>query len=222
MIRFNKILALICLLALSTALIAQNSRNVVKVGLYYDNAVVGYTNYNTDVASTNKFGFIAGYERYIGNRIGLNFGFHKYIGASDFFYSKDNTNYRAEATFNENGYGISYESRFYFDDIDSEGGNSGFVGVVFQHNRFTQTVTNVRHTNNLTSITTNFADFENKVNYNRLGIRLGGQFSVDFSSELYLSLFVNLQPTRAVQPISSPTYIPNISYGITYLLGLPF
>lgn len=213
------------MLTFASQLQAQNgNRNLVKfAGIYIDNVTKGPIDYN-DFFIGNKYGFAFGYERYLGSHIGLNVTFHKFFGLSNYDIDDINSSASLDGSFDERAYSISYESRYYFEELDEDGGNSLFLGIVVQHNRIKQAVSNASITSNTTGTPQqyNIPDYEVQNNYNRVGLRIGRQLTDFLSNELYFAIYYNFIPTLSKQPITHPTSIPQLSFGITYLLSVPF
>jgi hypothetical protein len=230
---------LLLTLCLPFWIFAQEKRNVIHLGgLFYDHMLLlnnrEILEESQTLEYTDRMGFSAGYDRVIGSSIMVGLRYSWYIGTGKQGIECNNSFMSApikalETTdsytldYVERGGGFSYESRFFFEEVDKHYGfNSitNYIGVMFSRITLREALVNINaYDVNHNSIPVN--DVENKYSINRLGIKLGGFMSDYVSVDYYVAGYANFVQGKGDKftPLST---VPDFSFAIGCLIGVPF
>lgn len=177
----------------------------------------------------NTFRYVVAYQRLVGNRLLLGVNYSHVFGYNEESISYDYGGYSPvkipnktfySAKYNTRGFGLGYESRYYFSDFDENGANSSYIGFNYQHTRITESLTDARfdNKNNNTLTTEKFDDNVNSIN--RLGITYGLSGSLLLNSEFSVGIYYNI--VNKNQEWKSPINFLDYSINLTWLIGIPF
>lgn len=227
----NKAQYIFILVWLSAIYSYAQPRNIIKFSpITFDNAVSTLDYGSLDLlAFSNKYGFAVKYERLVGNRIAIGIWANKYYSSSNEVYSsggsyspKDYEDLEInQCTYEHGGYMLGYESMYYFEDFDSDGPNSGYIGLSLQQGTFTQGMPEAEYTDqNYRSVKKSFNN--QSVDVNRIGIKLGRTYTSSVSFDMYFSLSYNFTTGPINQNFIAPTQIRPVSFGLGMLMGIPF
>jgi hypothetical protein len=210
--------------------VSAQKRNIIHFGgLFYDYLIAAESE-DDELMFANKTGFTAGYDRLVGNRISVGLRYSYYFGGGDegTHISLNNSGISGvpagtsigSAVFQEKGGGFNYESKYFFDDFDSDGANSGYIGMVITRLNFTETIKDIdAQDNNYNAVHIN--DRENDYGITRIGIKYGGITSGALSSEFYIAGYMNFAKDKG-NLFPSPTRVADYSFAIGWLIGVPF
>lgn len=193
-----------------------------------------------DQLAYNKFYWGFGAERLIGNRIGVQLSYVKYLSAkvTDFYsqysggyvpYNTPSYMYQSnsyESSYSEKGYGISYESKFYFEDFDHDGVNSAYIGFSFMHARFSQHISRIEYraqnANWNDPVLKTYPEDSRSYSINRYGVKFGYAGANALLSDFYLGVYLNSKGNLEEGAWLSPSKIPPVSFNIGWIFGVPF
>lgn len=228
----NILLVFLSIVGLSC--VAQKRNNIQFAGFGYDQW--SESNYNLSsselINSVGRFSYIVGYERLIGNRIAVG-GTLNYIFGKSFVTLDRYDNYNPKeipgyvfdnGIYSIKGYGIGYESKYYFDDFDEDGANSFYLGFNYYYSSIIENFENVSYDKpNGTYLDTIWPEFEsNNYGINRLGVKLGYTSSENLSSQLSLGVFYNMPTSAKDKMWASPVVVNSLSFNLTWVVGVPF
>ncbi|MES2689000.1 MAG: hypothetical protein V4658_01270 [Bacteroidota bacterium] len=208
------------LLILPLSLFAQRQKkNVIK-------PVCIASDYLAETGNTPfEFSYSFEYERQFSPRMAFNVSYHKFL-----LKNQDNGYYRApgisgkdfiSGNYSEEFTGFGYESRYYFNDFDSDGTSSGYMGFVYQLVRATQTLTDARYEDNITG-TNSIVDFpEEHFTIHRPGIRIGHVWQGALYSDLYVGIFYNIRSDYSTNTLT-PFEVKPVSLMLGWNIGIPF
>ena len=227
----NKIGLILIVLLFNSVNGLTQPRNIIKfTPIVFDNMVSTLDYGSLDLlAFSNKYSFAIKYERSVGKRIAIGLWANMYYGSTNDLYTtggsyspKDYPNLKiGQCTYEHGGYLLGYESMYYFDDFDSDGPNSGYLGLSLQHGTFTQGMPKARYTDqNYDYVNKSFN--EQTLDVNRIGLKLGRTYTSSVSFDIYFSLSYNFTTGPINQNFIAPTQIRPISFGLGMLLGIPF
>ncbi len=218
---------LICCLLVTTSSFAQKRNNLQLVGFGYDQW--SNDDYTKDVGefleSVGRFTYIAGYERLIGDRLALGLTYHFIIPSVDnTFY--DFQSYRplrnlpstySNTYYSFSGFNIGYDSKYYFQEFDEDGANGFYIGCNYQYSTITESgIVNYDYNTSQTMLP------RNTYNIHRLGIKTGFTISDDISQQFGIGLFYNMPSSNKDLTWVSPVGVNNISFNISWVVGIPF
>jgi hypothetical protein len=171
------------------------------------------------------------YERLIGTRlsVGINFTRHASFkeNMSKSPYSPIVSNVKSNAGFSqigdykETGFGLGYESRYYFGSFTQQGPASKYIAFSYQYCVFSQYLTNYGYRNNnmqkYSSITYDNQEFS----VHRYGIKIGSSFARKVAGDFYIGVYYNASKGINEQWKTGTEIIP-VSVNAGMAFGLPF
>ncbi len=175
----------------------------------------------------NNFRYVVAYQRLVGNRLLLGVNYSHVYGHKEEPVSYDYGAYSPvkipnktfySAKYNTRGFGLGYESRYYFSDFDEDGANSSYIGFNYQHTRITEFLTDALYYQNSSPSTEKFDDNVNSIN--RFGITYGISGTLLLNSEFSVGVYYNI--VNKNQEWKSPINFLDYSFNLTWLIGIPF
>lgn len=172
-----------------------------------------------------QFSYSFEYERQFSRRTSVNFAF------LNFPVKTDHLNYEnapqepgysySYGEYEESLWGLGYESRYYFNDFETDGTSSGYVGFCYQYLSGKQNLVNAvyKEQNNSTLKTISFPTEHFSIH--RPGIRLGHVWQGALYSDLYFAVIGNFMSYSTANKIKPVEVFP-VSIQVGWNIGIPF
>lgn len=226
----KKLIVLVCI-SISFSAFAQK-RNIVKP-LCFDWEYMDYMPDGAQENLSNVFNYKIGYERLIGMRLSAGLSYVKFLSGvnsidGNYYYSgyapEDISGYPLEkATYENKIQGFEYESRYFFNDLEKEGLNSGYLGFMYGYLTSKQSLTNAtyyNYNNPTDKFTKDYPDKE--MNIHRFGLKLGYAVSGFIYSDIHVGIFYNHRPDGYNNGWVSPSEIYPVNVVLGWHFGFPF
>ncbi|MES2689002.1 MAG: hypothetical protein V4658_01280 [Bacteroidota bacterium] len=219
------ILFIIC----SIPAIAQK-RNIVKP-LCFDWEYMDYMLASKN--ASNVFSYRLGYERLIGLRLSASLSYVKFLSAATnidgtYYYSDYAPEYISgypldEATYENKIQGFEYESRYFFNDLEKDGLNSGYLGFMYGYLTSKQSLTNVSYYSYKDPSDRFTKEYPDKqINIHRFGLKIGYAASGIIYSDIHIGIFYNNRPDGYNKRWTSPSDIYPVNVVLGWHIGIPF
>lgn len=165
------------------------------------------------------------YERQFSSRMAVNVSYHRFLlpnAGKEYNNAPDISGKKyLSGNYSEDFVGFGYESRYYFNDFESDGTSSGYLGWVYQYVRGTQSFTNARYEDNISGNSA-FVEFpEEHFAIHRPGIRLGHVWQGALYSDLYCGAFYNIRSYSSGNSLI-PFEVNPLSLVVGWNIGIPF
>lgn len=226
--RYLLTLVLVCSLFVALA----QKRNIIKP-LCFDWEYMDYMVDGVNENISNVYNFRLGYERLIGMHVSAAVNYVQFISGDQMnvsanYYGGDYQpekiqGYRfSEASYQNKIKGFEYESRYFFNPLEKEGLNSGYIGFMYSYLTAKQSLTNVQYEelNYNGSLKMDYPDKE--VNIHRFGVKIGYAGSGALYSDIHVGVYYNNQPSDYNQGWTSPSDIYPVSVMLGWHFGIPF
>lgn len=205
-------------------------RNLIRIpGVFMDITLGGENSSSGSLNNVITTGYTAGYERLIGSRVSVGFTFMKFFNLDNngVYYGGPEPQaipgYRFEqGDYSRTGFGLGYESRYYFGDFDEDGVNSGFLGFGYQYFAYTESMKNAKYYPNNWGNPDILKDFDDQTYaVNRFGLKFGYAGANALLSEFYVGVYYNAPGQMNKNWVSRASVAP-LSINLGWTLGIPF
>lgn len=231
-----RILFVLILLMAAMITFAQN-RNVIGVGAFYDNVLRDAKNSDKEVSAAfpKEIGLSVGYDRVIGKSVLIGVRYIKFTGTSgeEFKVSGEAADKVLKdvpagyvfksGSYTETGDGFSYESKIFFEDFNSDGPASFYLGVVYSRIWFKESITDItlKEKQAIIPKTMDWTNQSNKYILNRVGLKLGYMHNTNIGVEGYFGCYYNFADGKNANFVA-PSDIAKVSLNIGVNYFLPF
>ncbi|MES2689003.1 MAG: hypothetical protein V4658_01285 [Bacteroidota bacterium] len=207
-------------------------RNIVKP-LCFDWEYMDYMVDGSNENLSNVFNFKIGYERLIGRRLSAGLSYVKFLSSvndidGNYYFSgyapENISGYPLDkATYENKMQGFEYESRYFFNDLEKDGLNSGYLGFMYGYLTSKQSLTNVSYYNYNDPNDRFTREYPGKeVNIHRFGLKIGYAVSGVIYSDIHVGVFYNNRPDGYNKGWKSPSDIYPVNVVLGWHFGFPF
>lgn len=223
---------IVAILVICTFSVAAQKRNIIKP-LCFDWEYMDYMRDGSNENVSNVFNYKIGYERLVGRRLSVGLSYVKFLSAindidGNYYYSgyapENIPGYPLDkATYENKIQGFEYESRYFFNDLEEDGLNSGYLGFMYSYLTSNQSLTNVsyyNYNNPNDIITRTYPD--KTMGIHRFGLKLGYAVSGAIYSDIHVGIFYNNRPGDYNNGWTSPSDIYPVNVVLGWHFGIPF